>query len=255
MFFSSFRQFKPIAVPRPVVLQQVQTLRVHTNDWAVACSVQHTLGVIYTSGEIAIAMQPTTSTAACSEAGLLLLQLRSWPGTQRPSRLGSQLDPPATFSLPDSVSKRAVVDERWSLREESVKRYVHDLSEEFANHKINVLHLPQHFSQLEARKPTTTTLNSKNERYRRQQQLFAASRMRTSFAPRVQTGRGKASSPLDPEEPSLSSIKQAPFFHCTIARLAAAHTFLMAEISRHALNRPELALHGCFRVIILLLSF
>ena len=39
MFFSSFRQFKPIAVPRPVVLQQFQTLRIHTNDWAVACSV------------------------------------------------------------------------------------------------------------------------------------------------------------------------------------------------------------------------
>ena len=57
----------------------------------------------------------------------------------------------ATFSLPDSVSKRAVVDKRSSLREESVKRYVHDLSEEFAHPKINVLHLPQHFSQLEAR--------------------------------------------------------------------------------------------------------
>ena len=61
MFFSSYRQFKPIAVPRPVVLQQVQTLRVHTNDWAVACSVQQ-WGVIYTSGEIAIAMQPATRT-------------------------------------------------------------------------------------------------------------------------------------------------------------------------------------------------
>ena len=57
----------------------------------------------------------------------------------------------ATFSLPDSVSKRAVVDKRSSLREESVKRYVLDLSEEFAHPKINVLHLPQHFSQLEAR--------------------------------------------------------------------------------------------------------
>ena len=57
----------------------------------------------------------------------------------------------ATFSLPDSVSKRAVVDKRSSLREESVKRYVHDLSEEFAHPNINVLHLPQHFSQLEAR--------------------------------------------------------------------------------------------------------
>ena len=51
----------------------------------------------------------------------------------------------ATFSLPDSVSKRAVVDKRSSLREESVKRYVHDLSEEFAHPKINGLH------QLEAR--------------------------------------------------------------------------------------------------------
>ena len=62
-----------------------------------------------------------------------------------------QLDPPATFSLSDSVSKGEVVGKRSSLREESVKRYVHDLSEEFAHPKINVLHLPQHFSQLEAR--------------------------------------------------------------------------------------------------------
>ena len=60
--------------------------------------------------------------------------------------------------------------------------------------------------------------------------------MCTSFAPRVQTGGGKASSPLDPEEPSLTSLKQTPYFHCTIARLAAAHTFLMAEISGHALT-------------------
>ena len=71
---------------------------------------------------------------------------------------------------------------------------------------------------------------------RRQQQLFAASRMCTLFRPCVQTGGGKVSSSLSPEEPSLSSIKQAPFFHCTIARLAAANTFLMAEISRHALT-------------------
>ena len=68
----------------------------------------------------------------------------------------------ATFSLPDSVSKRAVVDKRSSLREESVKRYVHDLSEEFAHPKINVLHLPQHFSQLEAR--NTDDDNAKQQR-------------------------------------------------------------------------------------------
>ena len=69
--------------------------------------------------------------------------------------------------------------------------------------------------------------------------------MCTSFAPRVQTGRGKASPPLDPEEPSLSSLKQMPFFHCTIARLAAAHTFLMAEISGHALTDLSIFLWLC----------
>ena len=60
--------------------------------------------------------------------------------------------------------------------------------------------------------------------------------MRTSITLCVQTGGGKAGFPLTRMEPSLSSTKQAPFFHCTIARLAAAHTFLMAEISRHALS-------------------
>ena len=55
-------------------------------------------------------------------------------------------------------------------------------------------------------------------------------------------------------EPSLSSTKQAPFFHCTIARLAAAHTFLMAEISRHALTDLSLTkavswlLLGCGKI-------
>ena len=52
-----------------------------------------------------------------------------------------------TFSLPDSVSKHAVVDKLSSLCEESV----HDRSQEVAHPKINVLHLPQHISQLEAR--------------------------------------------------------------------------------------------------------
>ena len=75
-----------------------------------------------------------------------------------------QLDSPATFSLPDSVSKRAVVDKRSSLREDSVNRHVHDLSEEFAHPQINVLHLPQHFSQLEARNSDNDILNNKHER-------------------------------------------------------------------------------------------
>ena len=89
----------------------------------------------------------------CSE-GLVLNCCNCAVGHEHKDRVEwvhRQLDPPATFSLPDSVSKRAVVDKRSSLREKNVKRYVHDLSEEFAHPKINLLHLPQHFSPLEAR--------------------------------------------------------------------------------------------------------
>ena len=156
VFFSSFRQFKPIAVPRPVVLRQVQTLRVHTNDWAVACSVYAC--VIYTSGEIAIALQPVAQApdpssmhaplhcwlvrdclnffgqnfeVACSTAvkvfysTVATAQLAVHTETES-SGFGSNSirQRAATFSLPDSVSKRAIVDKRSSLREESVKRYV-----------------------------------------------------------------------------------------------------------------------------------
>ena len=138
-----------------------------------------------------------------------------------------QLDPPATFSLPDSVSKRTVVDKRSSLCEESVKRHVHDLSEEFAHNKINVLHLPQHFSRFEAR-------NTDDDNAKQQKRKIKDSSSCTSFAPCVRRGGGKASSPLDPEKPSLFSIKQTPFFHCTIAPLAAAHTFL----SQKSLDMP-----------------
>ena len=134
--------------------------------------MQRATGVIYTSGKIAITMQPAMhmrtwrrcvisrackrlclASLHCSE-GLVLNCCNCAVGRAHKDRVEwvrRQLDPPATFSLPDSVSKRAVVDQRSSLREESVKRYVHDLSEELAHPKINVLHLPQHFSQLEAR--------------------------------------------------------------------------------------------------------
>ena len=87
-------------------------------------------------------------------------------------------------------------------------------------------------------KPTTTTLNSKKEFRNIEDNSNCSQPLACAQAshPFVQTGGGKAGSPLTQMEPSLSSIKQAPFFHCTIARLAAAHTFLMAEISRHALT-------------------
>ena len=140
-----------------------------------------TMGVIYTSGEIAIDRDAACSLLRAQGAGASCLEhARAFVWLERLSQLfltrvvgeglvlnccncavgrahkdrvewvRRQLDPPATFSLPDSVSKRAVVDKRSSLREESVKRYMHDLSQEFAHPKINVLHLPQHFSQLEA---------------------------------------------------------------------------------------------------------
>ena len=113
---------------------------------------------------------------------------------------------------------------------------MHDLSEEFAHPKINVLHLPQHFSQFEARNTDDDNAKQQKRKIEDKEQLFAASHMCTGFAPHVQTGGEKANSPLGPEEPLLSSIKQTPFFHCTFARLTAAHTFLMTEISRHALT-------------------
>ena len=111
---------------------------------------------------------------------------------------------------------------------------------EVCNPKIHLLHLPQHLSRLEARK--TDNDNAKQQKRKILERKTTAivrsraSRMRTSIALCVQTGGGKAGFPLTRMEPSLSSIKQAPFFHCTIARLAAAQTFLMAEISRHALK-------------------
>ena len=113
---------------------------------------------------------------------------------------------------------------------------------EVCNPQIHLLHLPQHLSHLEARK--TDNDNAKQQKRKTKdnsncsQPLACAQASHPVFK---QAGR-KAGSPLTRMEPSLSSIKQAPFFHCTIARLAAAHTFLMTEISRHALtdlSRPN----------------
>ena len=103
--------------------------------------------------------------------------------------------------------------------------------------KINVLHyLPQHFSQLEAR--NTDDDNAKQQKRKIEDnsncsQPLACARLSHPVFKQTEERPALRSAP---EEPSLSSIKHAPFFHCTIARLAAAHTFLMAKISRHALT-------------------
>ena len=105
---------------------------------------------------------------------------------------------------------------------------------EVCNPQIHLLHLPHHLSRLEARK--TDNDNAKQQKRKIEDNSNCSQPLACAQAshPFVQTGVGKAGSPLTQMEPSLSSIKRAPFFHCTIARLAAAHTFLMAEISRHA---------------------
>ena len=145
----------------------------------------------------------------------------------------------ATFSLPDSVSKRAVVDKRSSLREESVKRYVHDLSEEFAHPKINVLHLPQRFSQLEAR-------NTDDDNAKQQKRKIEYSSIRSLSRSHVHQFRTPCSNRRRQasERPVLHSTQRnhrCPRSNNAIFSLhnraaAAAHTFLMAEISGHALT-------------------
>ena len=237
--FSSFRPVQAhCRFPDRSFFQQVQTHCVHTMTGPshAACNIRRDLHFRLDRYRDA-ALLYYCSLYHCSED--LPLNCCNCSAAGRAQRLEWAMSSKATWSasdiLVDSVSKpcscRLTMEpsrgECQALRARPERKV--------CNSQVHLLHLPQHLSHLKQEKPTTTTLNRKTKD-RRQQQLFAASRMRTSFAPCVQTGGGKAGSPLDPEEPSLSSIKQAPYFHCTIARLAAAHTFLMAEISRHALT-------------------
>ena len=161
VFFSSFRQFKPIAVPRPVVLRQVQTLRVHTNDWAVACSVQQWVW----------STLPVRSLSRCSllcargagawslEHACLVLncckQLSSWPCTQRPSRVGSE----ATRSASAQRHSRCRIlsqNVQLSTNDRAFARRVSSVTCTTWVRSLHtpasiILQLPQHFSQLEAR--------------------------------------------------------------------------------------------------------
>ena len=117
--------------------------------------------------------------------------------------------------------------------------YVHDLSEEFAHPKINVLHLPQHFSQLEAR-------NTGDDNAKQQKRKIEYSSIRSlshvhQFRTPCSNRRRKGQFSTRPRGTIAVLAQTNAIFHCTIARLAAAHTFLMAEISGHALSLTDLS--------------
>ena len=120
------------------------------------------------------------------------------------------------------------------LRGDSVSSATRTTGERSLQPQIHLLHLPQHLSRLEARK--TDNDNAKQQKRKIEDNINCLQPLACAQASHSVFGGGKAGFPLTRMEPSLSSTKQAPFFHCTIARLAAAHTFLMAEISRHALT-------------------
>ena len=161
-----------------------------------------------------------------------------------------QLDPPTTFSSILSQNVQLSTNDGASARR--VSSATCTTGARSLQPQIHLLHLPQHLSHLAARETDNDDVKQQKRKIednsncsqppacaQASHPVFNQARERpacTSSAPCVQTGEGKAGSSLTRMESSLSSIKQAPFFHCTIARLAAAHTFLMAEISRHALT-------------------
>ena len=178
VFFSSFRQFKPIAVPRPVVLQQVQTLRVHTNDWAVACSVQQwvwsTLPVRPLSRCSLLRARGAgpwslehASACVCSE-GLVLnyfatAQLAVHTKTESSGFVGNLIrQRPSRCRILSQNVQLSTNDRAFARRVSSVK----------CTTWVRSLHTPKsmfftcpnisHSSKQET--PTATTLNNKNER-------------------------------------------------------------------------------------------
>ena len=96
-----------------------------------------------------------------------------------------QLDPPATFSPILSENVHAVVDQGWSLHEESVKRY---LSEKFATRVNSSSPAPAALEVGRARK-TNNDIANQHKKDSGGQQLFAASCMCTTFSHRVQAGK------------------------------------------------------------------
>ena len=127
-----------------------------------------TLGVIYTSGKIVIAMQPYCIATAAPEDLPLMINCCNCSSAGRAQRLEwvrRQLDPPATFSsiLSQNVQLSTVAnDEAFARRVSSDRQALRARPErEVCNPQIH-LHLPQHLSHLEARK--TDNDNAKQQK-------------------------------------------------------------------------------------------
>ena len=162
VFFSSFRQFKPIAVPRPVVLSTGSNALHPYYDWAVACSMQRaTLGVIYTSGKIVIAMQPY-----CIATAVKIFH--SWSTVATAAQLAVHKDSSGfegnlirqrhsrRFCLKTCSCRLTMKPSRGECQALRARP-----EREVCNPQIH-LHLPQHLSHLEARK--TDNDNAKQQK-------------------------------------------------------------------------------------------
>ena len=229
-------QFKPLPFPDRSFFQLVQTVCVHTMTGPshAACNIGRDLhfrldryrdaallycitGVKIFHSTVATAAQLAVHKDSSGFEGNLIRQRYSW-----------------RFCL-ETFSCRLTME---PLRGDSVSSATRTTGERSLQPQIHLLHLPQRLSRLEARK--TDNDNAKQQKRKIEnnsnclQPLACAQASHSVFK---QAGERPAfRDPLTRMEPSLSSTKQAPFFHCTIAWLAAAHTFLMAEISRHALT-------------------
>ena len=189
VFFSSFRQFKPIAVPRPVVLSTGSNALRPYYDWAVACSVQHIgrdlhfrvdhyrdAALLYHCSE-----DLPLNCCNCSAAGR----------AQRLEWVRRQLDPPATFSSILSQNVQLSTDDGAFARRVSYQA-LRALERKVCNPQIHHLHLPQHLSHLEARK--TDNDNAKQQKRKKKttaivRSLSHAHKLRTLCSDRRRKGR------------------------------------------------------------------
>ena len=197
-------------------------------QWLGRCMQRATLGVIYTSGEIAITVQANHSSEGLSTQ-LLQLQ-RRWPCTQRLEWVRRELDPPATFSSILSQNVQLLTNDGAFAK--NVKRYVTWVRS--LQPQINLLHMPQHFSQLEERK--TDNDNAKKQKRKIEdssncsQPLTCAQVSHPVFK---QVGERPALCNSH-SDGTIAVLDQTSGIFSLHDRAAGCdHTFLMAEISRH----------------------